>query len=176
MLLLVITITSCEDKTVAPKKVVEVKSKFNLQKDYADFKMKMSESDTIRIMIDRSICDYEGHERLLVTKKNDSLKIISELKDIYTKNEDWEKIYEKKVSAKDTLWGFGSFLSKNKDKLKNENSGGRLVITDGRKALKYSSEIGLIQSLNFIADINQTMEVLHPNKDYYLVRIPELPE
>ncbi len=177
ILLISMFLTSCKDKNNSLKEdKVQVLPFFDLQKDYADFKMKMAETDTLRIWLDRSICDYEGYEKLVITKEKDSLKIVSKLKDYYNTDSEWKKIYERKIFVKDSTWNFENFLNKNKDKIKRDKSNGRIVLSDGRTELKYSSEGGLINSLNFMEEINQTMEVLYPNENYYLVRVLDLTE
>ena len=62
ILILTLILVSC-------KKGTEQKTEFNLKTDITDFKKKMTESDTIKIWFNHSVCTYREAERIEITKK-----------------------------------------------------------------------------------------------------------
>ena len=151
-------LTSCKEKQ--KELISEDESTFNLKEDLYNFRQKMTVRDTIRIAFDHSICEYQGYEKLEITKSGDSLNIKSEYKDYNENNPNWKILYSKRIAIKDTIWNFLEFLKRN-DSLMTDIPGDyyNLVIRHGNNKLSYSTN-GLSQRLEFQHDYNQTMRNL----------------
>ncbi|UJH67476.1 hypothetical protein [Allomuricauda sp. SCSIO 65647] len=160
-LLLVI---SCREK---PKAIIEKPiSDFNLNTDLVEFKERMTELDTIRVSFDHSICEYQGYERLEITKFGDSIRVRSEYQNHDEKNAEWKTLYEEHIVLRDTTWGFGSFIARNDsliDSIPSKYS--RMVISDGKGLISYSTK-GLSQALAFLRDYHLTMKELNDPKGF----------
>jgi len=103
---------SCQEKQVV--KTESQAPEFNLSSDLFDFKQKMTDRDTLIISFDHSVCTYLGFERIEVTKKADSLNVISYYNQpIFGQDIIWEKIYDTTITEKDTIWMFEEFLKRN---------------------------------------------------------------
>ena len=59
----------------------QLKSNFNLEKDFENFQTIMTVNDTLKVWINRSVCIYQGSERLEITKKGNSIKIKTEYRE-----------------------------------------------------------------------------------------------
>tara|TARA_R110002012_G_scaffold321209_1_gene548159 strand:- start:3339 stop:3890 length:552 start_codon:yes stop_codon:yes gene_type:complete len=163
ILILTLILASCKKET--EKKAEFPKSDFNLKTDILDFKEKMTELDTIKIFFDHSVCTYEGYERIEITKFSDSIKVRSIFKELTfsgNKNPEWNLVYEKKISEKDTVWQFEKFIEMNEN-YKNSQSENRgiLVITNKKDTISFSTD-GLIELNHFLEDYYLTMRKLYP--------------
>lgn len=165
---------SCKEKqTAEDEKHV---SEFDLIADLTNFKQKMTELDTLTISFDHSVCTYQGYERIVITKKSDSISIVSNFKELtFKENPKWEKMYTRKVSEKDTVWEFEQFLKRNENrKNSDQNKRGILVLTNKKDTVRYSTN-GLGDLNYFLADYYKTMRKIYPeNKNgIYGVEIVE---
>jgi len=175
ILVLTLLLVSCKKETENNEDLS--KSDFKLTTDLTDFKKKMTESDTIKIWFDHSVCTYQGVERIRITKKSDSIKIRAEFKEeTFNDNTDWKTVYEKAIPINDTIWKFEQFLSRNKKRLTyGEKEYGTLQITHGETTLHYFTD-GLVDLNQFMADYFETMRELHPenkNEIYGYVFVEE---
>ncbi len=151
-------------------------STFDLKTEYEDFKKQMTELDTISIFVDHSVCTYEGYERLRITKKSDSIKILSEFKDYDKQDPKWEKVYEKNISKNDTIWNFGKFMKKNESRLNsNTDENVTIEIKNGEQKLKFVTK-GLVDLNRFIADYGNTMLKLTEPNQWWFYGILEINE
>ncbi|PKH52001.1 hypothetical protein CXF68_15460 [Tenacibaculum sp. Bg11-29] len=164
---MVLILVSCKKET--KKKIELVKSEFILKSDYCDFKHKMTEIDTLNIFIEHSVCTSSAQERIVVTKKNDSLTIKSEYYSAtYQGIPNWELVYNKTISKNDTVWDFESFLVRNEKRMSSEKR------KKGRIQIRYKKEIihlfteGVIDVFNFMDDYVKTANRICPD---YLNRI-----
>lgn len=158
--ILILILVSCKKQT---KKEIELlKSDFNFKKDYADFKHKMTELDTLKIWVNHSVCTYEGYERIEITKKSDSIKIRTEYKEeTFEQNPEWKVIYEKLISANDTIWDFGKFMKRNNKRLTSDiKEYGMIQIKSGNDEIQFFTN-GLLDLNRFTSDYFETMRKLH---------------
>ncbi len=165
---------SCEDKQKAEKE--KPTSEFDLIADLTNFRLKMTELDTLTISFDHSVCTYQGYERIEITKQSDSINIVSNFKELtFEENPKWETIYDKKISKNDTIWKFEQFLKRNENrKNTDQTKRGILMLTDKKDTIRYSTD-GLVDLNRFLADYYETMKKIYPeNKNgIYGVEIVE---
>jgi hypothetical protein len=151
-------------------------SEFDLIADLTNFRQKMTELDTLTISFDHSVCTYQGYERIEITKKSDSINIVCNFKELtFDENPKWKKIYDRKISEKDTIWDIEHFLKRNeKRKNSDQNKSGILVLANKKDTIRYSTN-GLIDLNIFLADYYETMRKIYPeNKNgIYGVEIVE---
>ncbi|WP_431164842.1 hypothetical protein [Tenacibaculum halocynthiae] len=158
---LIIILVSCKKETEEKTKLG--KSEFNLITDITDFKNKMTELDTIKIWFDHSVCNYQGVERVEITKKSDSIKIRTEFKEeTFNENREWKLVYEKKIPKTDSIWKIEEFFKRNVERQKPEekNYGTLQVSHKGIKVHYFTS--ALVDLNRFMADYFKTMKGLHP--------------
>jgi hypothetical protein len=117
-------VVGCQQKKQSVTNISEIneplKSSFDLNSDYADFKTKMTQLDTLKVFVDHSVCTYQGYERLTITKKESLIKILSEFKDYDEQNPEWEKVFEESIAENDTTWNFENFILRNKNRLTSD--------------------------------------------------------
>ena len=171
ILILTLIFASCKKETELKK------SEFNLKTDLTDFKNKMTESDTIKIWFNHSVCTYQGYERIEITKKSNLINIRTEFKeDIFDQNPEWKIVYEKELSVNDTIWKIEDFFKRNVQRQKSEENGyGTLQVShNGIKVHYFTKE--LVDLNMFMADYFETMKEIHPeNKNnIYGVEIENL--
>ncbi len=161
ILILTLILGSC--KKELKKKTELAKSDFNLKEDITDFKKKMTDLDTIKIWINRSMCMYQATERIEITKKTEIIKIKTEFKeDTFNENPEWDLIYEKKIPASDTIWDIEEFFKRNIERQKpKEKEYGTLQISHNGIKLHYFT-YDLADLTRFIYDFSETMKKLHP--------------
>ncbi len=168
MLFLLLILTESCDKNTQNKKILP-KSGFNLERDIADFKNKMTESDTIKLWIDHSVCTYVAYERIIITKKSGLIKIQSEFNENTFKPERvWNIMYQKEISVSDTIWKIESLFKRNSHrlKLKGNKNYGTLQVSYKDTKLHYFTK-GLVDLNKFLEDYYNTMRKLFPeNKEY----------
>lgn len=158
---LIIILVSCKNET--EQKSEFAKSDFNLITDITDFKNKMTELDTIKIWFDHSVCNYQGVERIEITKKSDSIKIRTEFKEeTFNENPEWKLVYEKKIPKTDSIWKIEEFFKRNVERQKSEekDNGTLQVSHKGIKVHYFNST--LVDLNKFLADYFKTMKGLHP--------------
>ncbi|MEZ4804473.1 MAG: hypothetical protein R2852_03020 [Bacteroidia bacterium] len=161
MLFVVLMLFSCNDKSKSQSSSQE--STFNLNSDLYRFKQQMTDIDTLRVWFNHSACTSRSYEFLEVTKQQDSIQIVSWFEGM-SEYEDSKrrKLYEKRISEKDTLWDFALFLRQNVKRQNMENKGqGLLQVIHKSDTLKYFSS-GIIDRLHFQADYMSTMLALYP--------------
>lgn len=175
ILILTLILTSCKEKSETKMELEE--SNFNLETDYADFLVKMTESDTLKVWMDFSVCMYFANEKLTISKKRDTIKIESEFEDTTFSDEEIIRKSVFKISENDTLWKFGEFLSKNinrtvkpKDTLLIENRFGRLQIKCNTSNIRFFAK-GLGDINILIKDYCNTMRNLAPENENYIFGI-----
>lgn len=174
-LLAFITI-GCKESKQSEKDNIEpnksIRSDFNLKTDFANFKTRMTEMDTINVFIDHSVCTYQGYERLLITKKSDSIKVRSEFKDYDRENADWVLIFEKMLPENDTIWDFGRFLKRNVNRLNSDlEEHAKIVIKNGGQQMRFVTD-GLVDLNRFKADYDTTMRKLYEPTDKFIYGVP----
>ncbi len=148
------------------------KSDFNLKKDFADFKIRMTEMDTINVFVDHSVCTYQGYEHLLITKKSDSIKVRSQFKDYDRQNADWELVFEKMLPKNDTIWDFGSFLNRNVNRLTADvEEHAKIIVKNGGQQMRFVTD-GLVDLNRFKADYDSTMRKLYEPTDQFIYGVP----
>ncbi|MDG2194250.1 MAG: hypothetical protein P8K77_05255 [Polaribacter sp.] len=152
---------SCQEKQKAEKE--KPASEFDLIADLTNFRQNMTESDTLTISFDHSVCTYQGYERIEITKQSDSISIVSNFKELtFQENPKWKRIYDKKISENDTIWKFEQFLKRNeKRKNTDQNKRGILMLTNKKDTIRYSTD-GLVDLNRFLADYYETMRKIHP--------------
>uniref|UniRef100_UPI00054D2DA9 hypothetical protein n=1 Tax=Altibacter lentus TaxID=1223410 RepID=UPI00054D2DA9 len=140
-------------------------SDFDLKKDLTDFKKKMTELDTLKIFFDHSVCTYEGYERIEITKHSDSIKVRTEFKELTfndNKNPDWNLVYEKKISEKDTVWEFEKFIERNAQrKTSDDKTRGILIVQNKKDTIQFFTN-GLVDLNRFLEDYYLTMRKIYP--------------
>ena len=153
-----------------------MKSNFNLNSDYANFKTKMTELDTIKVWVNHSVCTFQGYERLMITKKSDSIKILSEFKDHDELNPKWEKVFEKSIVENDTTWNFGDFMERNINRLNSDSEKyPKIEIKNGEQKMKFITN-GLGDLNTFMAEYGIMMRNLHEPKEKLIYGVPVLTE
>ncbi len=152
---------SCKNQSQNRK--VKMKSDFNLEQNYADFQVKMSESDTLRVWINHSICTYQGYEKLEITKKNKIIKVKSEYNEsTFEEKQKWKVVYVKTIPENDTVWDFGKFLKRNSKRLKSKTKKyGTLQIKHKNKKIHFFTNS--LSDLNvFRSEYFKTMIKIYP--------------
>ncbi|MBA6157369.1 hypothetical protein H3Z83_12700 [Tenacibaculum sp. S7007] len=176
---IIFTLILASCKREIEKKTELGKSEFNLKTDITDFKKKMTESDSIKIWFDHSVCTYQGVERIEITKKSDSIKIRTEFKEeTFNENPEWKLVYEKKISKTDSIWNIEKFFKRNiKRRKSEEKEHGTLQVSHKGIKVNYFTN-GLVDLNRFMADYFEVMRELHPeNKNgIYGVEIINEPE
>jgi hypothetical protein len=173
ILILTFVLISCQNKkepnSDLTTKTEKLTSNFDLNTEYADFKQQMTELDTIKMSVNHSVCTYYGYERIEITKTSDSIKIRSEFKEeTFDENPQWKTIYETKVSKNDTTWGLGKFMRRNNHRLTSDSETHRMIeVSSKNEKLEFFTK-GLVDLNEFMADFNWTMEVLYPDRNYYV--------
>ena len=155
---------SCQEKQ--KEKIEKPIPEFDLIADLPNFKQKMTELDTLIILFDHSVCTYQGYERMEITKKSDSINIVSNFKDLtFDENPKWKKIYDRNISEQDTVWNFEKFLKRNEyRKNSDQNKRGILILTDKKDTIRYSTD-GLVELNRFLADYYETMRKIYPENE-----------
>jgi hypothetical protein len=161
ILILTLILASCKKETEQKTKLK--KSEFNLKTDITDFKKKMTESDTIKIWFDHSVCTYQGVERIEITKKSDLIKIRTKFKeDTFDQNPEWKIVYEKQIPITDTIWKMEEFFKRNTNRQKSEaKEYGTLQVSSNGNKIHYFTK-GLVDLNRFMADYFETMKKIHP--------------
>ena len=161
ILILTLILASCKKETEKKKELR--KSEFNLKTDITDFKKKMTESDTIKIWFNHSVCTYQGAERIEITKKSDLIKIRTEFKeDTFDQNPEWKVVYEKQIPITDTIWKMEEFFKQNIKRQKpEEKEYGTLQVSCNKIKIHYFTK-GLGDLNRFMADYFEIMKKLHP--------------
>ncbi|RAR47401.1 hypothetical protein [Flavobacterium lacus] len=147
------------------------KSSFNLKRDFLEFKTKMNKSDTIKIWFDHSVCNFQGYERIKISKKSDSIYVISEFKDeTFDDIPEWKLMYSKSIQINDTNWRFEDFIKLNLNRMnKSVTENDRLVLQIINKDDKiefYTN--GLVDYNIFLKDYVNIMRELLPSKKYFI--------
>ena len=175
IMILTLILVSCKKET--EKKMKLEKPEFNLKTDLTDFKKRMTESDTIKIWFNHSVCTYQGAERIEITKESDLIKIRTEFKEnTFEDNPEWKVVYEKRISITDTIWKIEEFFKRNIERQKSEEKEyGTLQVSHNGIKVHYFTK-GLVDLNRFLADYYVTMRMLHPeNKNnIYGVEISEI--
>jgi len=138
-------------------------SDFDLNTDIADFKNSISDSDTISIWFDHSVCVYQGYERIKITKNSDSIRVRSEFKEItFGDSEDWILMYEKNIHPADSIWKFDEFIARNRNRIKKDDMSRAITqISDNKDTIRiYTS--GLVDLNRYLADYYKTMRAIFP--------------
>ncbi|WP_237275747.1 hypothetical protein [Tenacibaculum ovolyticum] len=146
------------------KKTELVKAEFVLKFDYCDFKHKMIEMDTLNVFIEHSVCSSSAQERILITKKKDSLTIESEYySSTYQDTPNWELVYKKTISKNDTIWDFENFLTRNEKRMSSKKrKKGRIQIRHKKETIHLFTE-GIIDAFNFMDDYVKTANRICPD-------------
>lgn len=140
-------------------------SNFKLKTDYQDLFETMTTSDTINIWANLSICEGVRHEKLVLTKKDDKLKIYLRANQTFGDSTSMVKYIRKK----DTLWNFGDFLKRNipRKKVINEyREYPKLLIVHKNDSIKLHTK-GLVDLIRLVKDYDSTMAKLFPNLKIY---------
>jgi len=66
-----IVVIACTDTPDERKKTQTHRPEFHLRRDLFDFSRKMTESDTLIILAELSVCTSQGRETNILTKKGD---------------------------------------------------------------------------------------------------------
>ncbi len=166
----------CKESKQSEKDNIEsnksIRSDFNLKTDFADFKTRMTEMDTINVFVDHSVCTYQGYERLLITKTSDSIKVRSEFKDHDRQNADWELVFQKMLPQNDTIWDFGNFLKRNVNRLTSDvEEHAKIIVKNDGQQMRFITD-GLVDLNRFKADYDSTMRKLYEPTDQYIYGVP----
>ena len=164
LLVLTLIFLGCKENNEPKKSELNNHSNFNLKNDYAQLTKKMTNSDTIEISTDLSICTWERQETMQITKSDDCLKI-----DLTINDADYETQHQIfKISNNDSIWKIGKYLKRNENRLKSPkpDSYPRMIIFNKKDTLKYYSD-GLIDSNKFIADYYKLMYQIDPTNEIY---------
>ncbi len=161
-IIILISCVSCT-KQVPKESVFLLNSEFNLTRDLTQFKQKMTKLDTIVIWFNHSVCTKVGYEKMEITKKKDSIKIVSLYKDdFFSKDSEWKFVYEKQISEIDTVWKMEDFLINNMNRqCSNEKEFGTLRVSHNENRIHYFTK-GLIDLNYFMMEYYNTMKQLHP--------------
>jgi len=163
ILILTFILNSCKKET--PNRTLLTKSNFELKTDITNFKDKMSELDTIKFFMNHSVCSYFGFEKITITKKIDSIKVISEFNELTFDEKydpDWNLVFEKTISKTDSIWKFEKFISRNFKHINSDVSKHPILIIKNEKDTIIFYTDGLRELNDFIADYYLTMRKLHP--------------
>ncbi|MEY8868485.1 hypothetical protein AB9K24_03200 [Meridianimaribacter flavus] len=163
ILILTLILASCKKETKSKTELP--KSNFNLKTDLIDFKKKMTDLDTIMVFFDHSVCTYEGYERIEITKNSDSIKVRSEFQELTfneNKNPEWNLVYEKKISEKDTVWQLEKFIKRNANRRTSDKENRGILMIENKKDTIQFFTNGLVDLNRFLEDYYLTMRKIYP--------------
>ena len=165
ILVLVIIIVGCQNPTEKSKNLTN--SNFNLWDDYTTFRKSMTESDTIIVWMDMSVCLYQGMEKFDITKEKDSLKVQLYFKESAFSDKEYIEQKTIKIPLNDTIWNFEKFLIENKNRIKpnDKNKPNFAMYSDTSKLYFYT--YGLSDLNRFIIDYCIAMRRLDPENAIY---------
>jgi len=143
------------------------KTNFDLLNDYSNFQKQMSESDTILVWMNMSVCLRQGMEKFIITKEKDSLNILLYYKESAFSDKEYVEQKTIKISENDTTWNFGKFLTENRYRIKpNERSLPNFSISLGSAKFYFYTD-GLADFNRFIIDYSVAMRRLDPKNPIY---------
>ncbi|MFT7900284.1 hypothetical protein VBY74_09895 [Tenacibaculum ascidiaceicola] len=143
------------------------KSSFNLNKDLKDFKIRMTEFDTLKVKMFIGACTYHTSEKLIISKKKDSLIIQPYFKRNAFSNQEYIKQKEYSIHENDTTWKFGEFLSSYKNEKQKGKSSVIFSIKSDTSSLKiYADKI--YQRDLIVGDYCTVMKQLIPDSKYHI--------
>ncbi|WP_428742724.1 hypothetical protein [Tenacibaculum sp.] len=163
ILILIISFSYSCDKT---DKTVK-KSNFVLNRDFKDFKTKMTELDTLKVEMFIGACTYHTSERLIISKKKDTLTIQPLFKREAFSNQKYIKQKKYLIHEKDTTWKFGDFLHfYKKEKQKNKKFVIFSIKSDTSNFKLYADKI--YQRDLIVEDYCTVMKQLMPESKYHI--------
>ncbi|WP_139170995.1 hypothetical protein [Lutibacter oricola] len=161
---------SCQSKLA--EKENEFISDFDLKTDYLDFKIKMTEIDTIKIGMGVGSCMHQSAERLLITKQKDSIRIESSINEDLFNKKGFNKFKEIVIHENDTTWKMGEFieyyLAKSNDSLDSYPI--YTISKDSTKIKIYTR--GIINRDNIVADYCIVMKKIFPESEFHFYGEP----
>lgn len=165
ILVLIIIIVGCQNP--ARKSENLTTSNFNLLDDYTNFQKSMTESDTIIVWMNMSVCLYQGMEKFDITKNEDSLSILLFFKESVFSDKEYMEQKTIKIAVNDTSWNFTKFLIENKYRMKpnEKNSHTFAMYSDTTKLYFYTYEHADLN--RFIIDYSKAMRRLDPESSIY---------
>ncbi len=164
LIILVLIFIGCKKHSEPNESELNNHSNFNLENDYAELIKKMTNSDTVKISTDLSICTSQRQETIQVTKLDDSLKIELTIDDLDYKTK--HQVFQ--ISINDSIWKIGEYLKRNKERLKPSKASSypRMMIFSKNDTLKYYFE-GLVDSNHFITEYYKLMYQIDPTNEIY---------
>lgn len=145
------------------------KTNFNLLNDYSNFQKLMSESDTILVWMNLSVCLRQGMEKFIITKEMDSLNILLYYKESAFSDKEYVEQKTIKISENDTTWNFGKFLTENKYRIKSKEGSSPTFSMRMDTAKFYFYTDGLADLNRFIIEYSIAMRRLDPKNPIYIM-------
>jgi len=161
---------SCQTKM--PEKNQIIKSEFDLKIDYMDFKTKMTEIDTLEIIMGVGSCMHQSEEKLLITKRKDSIKIESSINENIFKKGNLKKFKEIVIQEKDSTWKMGEFIEYYKKKSNDTlNKYPIFVIKKDTSRIEIYTR-GISNRDNIVADYCNVMRKIFPESEFHFYGEP----
>lgn len=140
-------------------------SKFNLEKDHANFKTELKEKDTLYLFFNHSLCEDDGIEKLEITKFRDSIRIKSFYQKVFSNK--WELIYNKKIAQTNTIWNLDELLKKNSFRKNIKNNYPTMVLQHHSNKLNFFTK-DLLDLNRFSKEYFNVMRTIYPeNKEAF---------
>lgn len=165
ILLLTIIVSLFSSCTVTNKEVE--RSNFILNKDFEDFKTKMTELDTLKVRMFIGTCTYHTSERLVISKKKDSLLIQPYFKRRAFSNDKYIKQKAISIHEKDSVWKFGEFLNLYNKKNREDDNSAIFSIKSDTSSIKFYAK-GIHQRDLIVRDYCKVMKQLIPDSEYHI--------
>lgn len=158
-------LTNCKEK-----RTNQIKSNFDIEKDYAEFQKKMTDLDTITVWISIGTCfPPMTSEKLTITKKKGKIKIIPEFNKDFQKSRKYIKQSTILISENDTIWKFGEFLKNNEFRLekpdRNQITGALQITCNSKRIHFYTKRLSDYNRL--LKGYFETMRKIKPKTTYY---------
>ncbi|WP_422090666.1 hypothetical protein [Tenacibaculum ovolyticum] len=138
-----------------------------MKRDFKDFKTKMTELDTLKVGMFIGACTYHTSEKLVISKKKDSLLIQPYFKRMAFSNDKYIKQKTILIHEKDSVWKFGEFLSLYCGKDREEDDSVIFSIKSDTSSLKFYTK-GVYQRDVIVRDYCKVMKQLIPNSKYHV--------
>lgn len=138
-----------------------------LNRDFKDFKTKMTELDTLKVGMFIGACTYHTSEKLVISKKKDSLLIQPYFKRRAFSNDKYIKQKAISIHEKDSVWEFGEFLSIYRKKDREEDDSVIFSMKSDTSSLKFYTKRVSERDL-IVRDYCKVMKQLIPNSKYHI--------
>lgn len=146
---------------------------FNILNDITNFSEKLNNYDTLKILINTSLCMSSSFEHLVITKINDSIFIKGEITRDYISNSDkilTKKYYNYQKTDTLNLENLFQYLDEFKSTTEDLNLSFKIIASFKKDTIYYQSND--INGFNFVNYHNLIMNRLYPEIKHF--KLPDI--